>query len=91
MNRGIDMVGKRFGRLTVIERAENYVFLTGYGTYSSKAVWRCICDCGNDAYVIGSNLRRGYTKSCGCLHSEIVTESNKRRRKHGVNDCDCRG
>ena len=82
VQKAAEMVGKRFGRLTVIERSENYHFMTGYGSYGSKPVWRCICDCGNETYVVGSNLRQGYTKSCGCLQKERVAESNKRRRKH---------
>jgi len=47
----------RFGRLVIIER-------TGNNSY------RCQCDCGNEAIVEGYNLRRGHTRSCGCLQRE---------------------
>ena len=59
-----DMVGKRFGRLTVIEYA---------GTSKQrKAMWICKCDCGNITRpVVGANLKAGTTKSCGCLLNEI--------------------
>ena len=53
----ITLVGKRFGRLTVI--AESY---TKRGSYV------CKCDCGNTTKPIqAGNLRHGRQKSCGCL------------------------
>ena len=76
----IDMTGQRFGRLTVLERAENYQYDTGCGWYSTKAVWLCRCDCGNEAFVIGSNLRKGATRSCGCLRAEKLKERARRKR-----------
>lgn len=58
----IDLTGKRFGRLIVIERCEN----------KHKApYWKCKCDCGNVCVIQGRKLRDGITKSCGCLHKEI--------------------
>ena len=64
----IEMAGKRFGRLIVLNEA-----------YSSNAgiYWNCICGCGNKRSIRGTNLRKGETKSCGCLNKEIVT-------KHGM-------
>lgn len=54
----IDLTGQRFGKLTVIKR---------YGTDKhSKVTWLCQCDCGKEAVVIGSDLKRGHSKSCGC-------------------------
>ena len=63
MGNFIDMTGQRFGRLVVKERAVN----RGEQTY-----WICICDCGNTKVARASDLRRGHTKSCGCLHKEVV-------------------
>ncbi|MBB5543339.1 hypothetical protein A8H39_10860 [Paraburkholderia fungorum] len=54
-----DLAGRRFGRLEVIERDGS----DGFG----KATWKCICDCGNTAVIVGYNLRGGSTLSCGCL------------------------
>lgn len=71
----IDLVGKRFGRLTA------HSLLGKMG--GSEHHWRCVCDCGTEKVVIGSLLRRGMTKSCGCLQ----LESNltvKRNLTHGM-------
>lgn len=54
----IEMIGKRFGKLVVIECA-------GKNNYKSL-MWKCVCDCGNERTVDGSGLRAGRNKSCGC-------------------------
>lgn len=74
MGKRIDLKGKRFGRLTVIEKSENIVV-----GKQSKTAWKCICDCGNETVVITQYLTKGETKSCGCLKKE--TNSNQ---KHGL-------
>lgn len=65
MTRLIDLTGKRFGKLTVIERAGTY--RSENSPYSSTPTWRCVCDCGKETIVIGRNLVSGATKSCGCM------------------------
>ena len=69
MNKLIDLVGQRFGRLTVLERAEDYIKPSGYET---TPMWICRCDCGKEVKVQGSNLRSGNTRSCGCLREEVM-------------------
>lgn len=69
----IDMTGKRFGRLTVTERAKG---LPGRGI----AMWRCKCDCGNETVCRGTHLRDGLIQSCGCQRRE---NSTKAKLKHG--------
>lgn len=54
----INLIGKKFGKLAVIERAEN--------DKSGQTQWLCECDCGNRIIVQRSNLKSGNTKSCGC-------------------------
>lgn len=63
----IDLTGQRFGRLTVIERAEN--------TNQGQATWLCRCDCGNVIKTRGSSLRRGATISCGCYQRQRASEA----------------
>ena len=56
------MIGKRFGRLTVVEEA-------GRDKHRS-ILWKCKCDCGGESIVRTHNLRCGNSTSCGCLHRE---------------------
>ena len=65
MSRLIDLTGKRFGRLVVLERAENKGNCT-------SARWKCKCDCGNYTVVGGYSLRSGNTLSCGCYWRETI-------------------
>ena len=64
----IDLTGQRFGRLTVLEKV-NY----NDTPQRCEAKWRCKCDCGNIIEVRGTSLRKGATKSCGCLHNELTS------------------
>lgn len=70
-----DMIGKQFGRLTVIEYAGQ--------NYRHRATWLCKCTCGNTKIVDGNSLRTGGTRSCGCLNDE-VRKSGINGRKHGM-------
>ena len=63
-----DLTGQRFGRLVVIKPTERRT--------SGSIVWLCECDCGNKVEVISSSLTTGHTKSCGCLHKEVVAKRN---------------
>ena len=57
------MTGSRYGLLTVIERDYEYEA----NKTKKAAYWKCICDCGNYTTVLGTCLRSGDIKSCGCL------------------------
>ena len=57
MGRFVDLTGKKFGKLTVLRKADNY---------KKDIKWVCRCDCGNEVTVIGSHLKDGHTTSCGC-------------------------
>ena len=73
MTKLIDLKGQRFGRLVVVERAEPIDGCT-------NARWRCKCDCGGETFVLGTTLRRGESKSCGCIRAEYW---RKRKTTHG--------
>lgn len=62
-----NLTGKRFGSLTVIKKANKK-------DKNGHLYWDCQCDCGNCVTILGTNLTQGYTKSCGCLHSEIISK-----------------
>lgn len=61
----LNLVGETFGRWTVLERA---------GSKGKKAAWKCLCSCGTIRVVQGGNLKRGVSKSCGCLKKELHEE-----------------
>lgn len=54
------LIGKNFGRLTVIEELKSR-------SKDGYKVYKCLCDCGAYVNVTGRCLRSGNTKSCGCL------------------------
>ena len=58
----INIVGQKFGKLTVIERDNSKI-----GKY---VYWICQCECGNIKSVRGTALKDGLTKSCGCIGLE---------------------
>lgn len=71
----IDMIDKKFNRLTVL--SESVADSHGQITYT------CRCECGNIVEGIrGRDLRSGNTKSCGCLNKEKYVE---RINKNTVN------
>jgi hypothetical protein len=74
-----NLIGRRFHRLVVTSRAENYVSPNG----KRSARWYAICDCGNTTVVLGATLARGDVASCGCLRREVVAARNASRAKHG--------
>ena len=65
MSKKIDLTGQRFGRLVVVEEGEPRRYKN-----SVHARWNCKCDCGGESLVDSQALRKGLTKSCGCLHTE---------------------
>lgn len=65
-----NLIGKKFGKLTVVERTDDYISPKG----ERKVRWVCVCDCGNIATVTSKHLLSGNTKSCGCLSKKISSE-----------------
>ena len=59
------LIGQKFGMLTVIGQAPS--------TEKGHRRWICKCDCGTEKVVLGSNLKRGTTVSCGCKHANDLT------------------
>jgi hypothetical protein len=63
----IDVTGRRFGRLVVLELTERLT------AKRRRVVWLCQCDCGAKPLVSGSHLLSGKTKSCGCFRVDVRT------------------
>lgn len=57
----IDITGQTFGRLTAVE-------------YVGDSKWRFSCVCGNTSIAHGYQVTRGHTRSCGCYHSEMMSQ-----------------
>jgi hypothetical protein len=70
MGKLIEIIGQRYGRLSVISR---------HICNSKETRYICLCECGTKKDIPGRNLRDGTTKSCGCLSIEKMIE---RSRKH---------
>ena len=70
MTKAKNLVGQKFGRLTVVSRNYEYQqkLYEEKGVY--KAFWNCKCDCGNEVIIYGPLLLNGNTKSCGCYAKE---------------------
>ena len=76
-----DLTGMKFGRLTVVERADDYV---NNGKHYTR--WKCVCDCGNPQIkiVTGGALKNGKVVSCGCYHDELIAEKGKQNKKYNA-------
>ncbi len=77
-----NLTWRRFGRLTVIQRAPNQILKSG----RSVVCWEVMCDCGMVFTVEAQNLTSGKTLSCGCYNREKAVERGKTiNLKHGQN------
>lgn len=67
-----EIIGKRFGRLTVLDWKINE---------NNRTVYICQCDCGNETTAIYSDLISGKKSSCGCLRVDMASQSIKETYK----------
>lgn len=74
----LDLVGQRFGRLTVTAKHPKKI-------YNQCVGWECRCDCGADVLSTTGNLRSGNTSSCGCWDREFAgIRLRERATTHGL-------
>ena len=71
-----EKVGDKFGRLTFLGLAHRNERRVWY--------WNVSCDCGKQKVVIGSHVRRGIVRSCGCLRDEVASDNFKTHGKSGT-------
>lgn len=69
------IIGSKYGRWTILKEVpkingERYIL--------------CRCSCGREKVVNLKNVIYGKSLSCGCLNSEIVSEKNRKNKKHGL-------
>ena len=75
VHRRTNLVGLRFGRLTVLRLDDSKP--------DSPMHWVCKCDCGNIKSIVGASLKNGNTKSCGCLQKEKAASQGASSKTHG--------
>jgi len=61
-----DLIGRKFGRWTILE------FAYKKGKYS---YYKCICDCGTEKNVLLNSLKYNKSKSCGCYNKETMSKT----------------
>lgn len=61
----VDIIGKQFGRLKVLRESKAR-------NKRREVYWACLCSCGKEKNINGCDLRNGNTKSCGCLHYDML-------------------
>jgi hypothetical protein len=91
-NIDISIIGKRFRKLVVL----SYEYSKKTSPKKSNAYFKCQCDCGKTAIVMGNDLKTGNTGSCGCLikenmHTLTHGDSNNKlywRYKHMISRCE---
>lgn len=67
----INMIGYKNEYLEVIEELP-------YRTNDNKILYKCRCSCGNIFKAIGTHIRRGDVKSCGCYRYKILSSQGQK-------------
>lgn len=79
-----NLTGNVFGRLKVIKQAEDYISPSGV----HLTQWLCLCNCEEHKQIIvlGCNLTKGCTKSCGCLRRENTIKIHQKPNDYEVQE-----
>jgi len=75
-SRRIDLTGQKFDMLKVIS-------LSDKRNSRNVLLWECLCDCGETVYLLGTSLRAGHYKSCGCVQP---VKRDRGAKKHIAED-----
>ena len=75
MRERLNLLNKTFEKLTVVKFAN----ITNNDSY-----WLCKCDCGNIKVIRGISIKKGLSKSCGCLIGSKTCLGNKNGLRHGM-------
>lgn len=78
----VDLIGQKFGKLTVVKRAEDKIEPNG----RHRTMWLCQCDCGNIKAIQTNCLKKGYTQSCGCLKQKHANPRKANVKYKGLNE-----
>ena len=72
--RRIDLTGKRFGELTILEMLYRYNYKN---RGELKTCVRCQCSCGEELIVPAKDVKSGHIKSCGCYRKKVMRDSHR--------------
>lgn len=73
-----DLTGKKFGKLTVLERIKNKY------SNSTENAWICTCDCGGKREVRTCKLTSGKIRDCGCTYTGVKYQDRSIPAKNSV-------
>lgn len=65
-----DITGQKFHKLTALSCA---------GKRNGGAYWHCSCECGGSFITAAYNLKRGLSKSCGCIKAAVAYANSPRK------------
>lgn len=68
-----NLIGQKFNELIPIK----YVGRNKWG----NALWLCRCDCGKEKIILGSDIKRGRSKNCGCSKLKHGHTKNRKQSK----------
>lgn len=74
----IDLTGQKMHRLTFLEFAGK--------NEGGNARWKVRCDCGTKFIADSNNIKKGSTRSCGCLRAELLRNRNKLKTSKHVTE-----
>lgn len=74
--RKLELTGKRYGFLTVLESSKIEPATSG----RMRRYWLCWCDCGNEKWILSDSLQGGKNISCGCYKK---TQLGRKTTTHG--------
>lgn len=79
-----NLIGRKFGKLTVIKQVEDYIYSNG--THCTK--WKCQCECDNKTLldVRVDHLLKMEIQSCGCLRRETTSKRFKKYNDYEVQE-----
>lgn len=80
MGKIIDLRGRKFGRLTVVEFSH---------ANRTKYYWKFKCDCGNEIITRADAVKNGRVKSCGCLNEEQLRSYKNKEKLLRAAKMDC--
>lgn len=85
MGKYVDIIGKRFGKLIILDE-----YAKKPNNRSIRYV-KAVCDCGNIKEIRKEKILRGDTKSCGCIQYEMRHKLGLKNKKQyseaAFNEC----